>query len=199
MTHSPSPLRVAMLSVHTSPLADLGGKKTGGMNVYIYNAAHELAQQGVHVDIYTRASQPDVPRVQTAVNFNGRVINLPAGPYDTSSVADLEQYLPQFTAELVAFAQQENIQYDIIHSHYWLSGLVALQLRAHWYPAIPIIHMFHTLGHMKNRIAPNSHHQAPPARIAGETTVINGVDHIIAATPAEKIQLRWLYGANTDK
>lgn len=97
------------------------------------------------------------------------------------------------------FAQAEGNHYDIIHSHYWLSGLVAEQLQAIWGRQVPIVHMFHTLGHMKNRIALNEQERAPQARIDGEKQVIRAANRIIAATPAELAQLNWLYGARMDK
>jgi D-inositol-3-phosphate glycosyltransferase len=106
-------------------------------------------------------------------------------------------------AGVVAFAESEEAQYDLIHSHYWLSGLVAEKLRQAWRPdnpaAIPIVQMFHTLGHMKNRIAQSEAERAPQSRIDGECRVIDLADRVIAATTAEYAQLHWLYGADMAK
>ena len=190
--------RVAMLSVHTCPLAMLGGKKTGGMNVYVRDFATELARQGIPVDVFTRSQDDCVPTLNHDLGYGARVIHIPAGPEAPVPVNDVAQYLDEFTANVVAFARREQIHYDLIHSHYWLSGMVAEQLRAAW-GGVPFIQMFHTLGHMKNRIAVRPSERAPQERIDGETHVMEVADRIIAATPAEKAQLHWLYGADVSK
>lgn len=190
--------RVAMLSVHTCPLAMLGGKKTGGMNVYVRDFAMELARQGIHVDVFTRSQDDCVPTLNHDLGCGARVIHVPAGPEAPIPVADVGNYLDEFAAGVVAFANREGIHYDLIHSHYWLSGLVAEQLRAAW-DGLPIIQMFHTLGHMKNRIALSPSERAPQERIDGEIHVMAIADRIVAATPAEQAQLNWLYGADMDK
>jgi len=195
--HPPPLRRLAVLSVHTCPLAMLGGKKTGGMNVYIRDFSIELSRRGVQVDVFTRSQDDCVPRVVHDLGENGRVIHIPAGPEKPIPVADIQQYLDEFTQGVLNFAQAEAIQYDLIHSHYWLSGLVAEKLRCAW--GVPIIQMFHTLGRMKNRIALDESQRASQTRIDGEKRVIAIADRIIAATPAEEAQLHWLYGADKDK
>lgn len=190
--------RIAMLSVHTCPLALLGGKKTGGMNVYVRDFSRELGRQGIIVDVFTRSQDDCQPRVKHDLGYGGRVIHIPAGPERPIPVAEVGRYLDEFTQGVLDFAQNEGIQYDIIHSHYWLSGLVAEKLREAWGDT-PVVHMFHTLGHMKNRIALDDSQKAPEERILGETRVIQTADRIIAATPAEQAQLKWLYGANVEK
>ena len=142
---------VAMLSVHTCPLATLGGKETGGMNVYVRDLSQELARRGHRVDVFTRSQDPKVPRISPRLGHGARVMHVPAGPerpYDKNAVYD---HLPEFVDGVVARAQAEGIRYDVLHSHYWLSGAVALTLRDLW--DVPIVHMFHTLGHMKNLVA----------------------------------------------
>ena len=196
-TNHPHPRRIAMLSVHTCPLAMLGGKKTGGMNVYVRDLSRALGRQGIQVDIFTRSQDDCVPAVSHELGKNGRVIHIAAGPEAPIPVAEVENYLDDFVNGVLAFAAAEGIHYDLIHSHYWLSGLVADKLRHAW--GAPIVQMFHTLGHMKNRIALSDSERATPARIAGEKTVIQLADHIVAATPAEVAQLHWLYGADPDK
>ncbi len=192
------PNRVAMLSVHTCPLATLGGKKTGGMNVYVRDFSYELARQGVQVDVFTRSEDDCQPAVKHDLGPGARVIHIPAGPERPMPVAQIANYLDEFVSGVIAFAQSENLTYDLIHSHYWLSGLVADKLQNQWGP-IPIVQMFHTLGHMKNRIAQSEAERAPQSRIDGECQVIDLVDQIIAATPAEYAQLHWLYGASMSK
>lgn len=192
------PRRIAMLSVHTCPLAMLGGKKTGGMNVYVRDFSRELARRGILVDVFTRSQDALVPTISYSLGHGARVIHIEAGPEEPVPVADITPYLDDFTAQVAAFAAAEGISYDLIHSHYWMSGIVAGKLRNYW-PDVPIIQMFHTLGHMKNRVATSSAELAPPERIAGELEVIHLVDRIIVATPAEQAQIHWLYGARTGK
>lgn len=190
--------RIAMLSVHTCPLAMLGGKKTGGMNVYVRDFSRELCQQGIQVDVFTRSQDDCQPRINHDLGYGGRVIHIPAGPEKPIPVAEVENYLDEFVAGVLKFAAEENAHYDLIHSHYWLSGLVAEQLRAAW-GGTPIVHMFHTLGHMKNQIAQSESEMAPQSRLDGEAHVIAIADRLIAATPAEEEQLLTLYDAELSK
>lgn len=189
--------RIAVLSVHTCPLALLGGKKTGGMNVYVRDYSRELGRQGVLVDVFTRSQDDCQPMIKHDLGYGGRVIHIPAGPEKPIPLSDIVHTLDDFADGVLAFAAQEGIHYDIIHSHYWLSGLVAEKLRAVW--GIPFVHMFHTLGHMKNRIALSDDERAPQDRIDGEQHVIQTADRLIAATPAEEAQLNWLYNADMSK
>jgi len=193
-----SPLRVAMLSVHTCPLAMLGGKKTGGMNVYVRDLSAELGRMGLIVDVFTRSQDDCVPMVVHDLGDRARVIHIPAGPQAPIPVAEVGDYLDEFAAGVAAFAAAEGLRYDLIHSHYWLSGIVAEKLQGYW-GDVPVVHMFHTLGHMKNRIAQDAAERAPQARIDGESHVLRVADRIIAATPAEQAQLIWLYGADAGK
>lgn len=191
--------RVAVLSVHTCPLAMLGGKKTGGMNVYVRDFACELARQGVQVDVFTRSQDDCQPRINHELGCGGRVIHIPAGPEVPLAPMDVYEHLDEFVAGVLRFAHRERAHYDLIHSHYWLSGLVAEELRLAWlhdHGPTPIIHMFHTLGHMKNLVAQSEGERAPQARLDGETQVMRLADRLIAATPAEREQLTELYGAN---
>jgi len=187
-----------MLSVHTCPLAMLGGKKTGGMNVYVRDLSRELGRLGVQVDVFTRSQDDCVPMVNHDLGPCARVIHIPAGPQAPIPVADVRNYLDEFAAGVAAFAAAEGIAYDIIHSHYWLSGIVGEKLRAFW-GDVPIIQMFHTLGHMKNRVATSAEEMAPSERLEGETHVMHIANRIVAATPAEQAQLNWLYGADMKK
>ncbi len=188
--------RIAMLSVHTCPLAMLGGKKTGGMNVYVRDFSRELGRQDVQVDVFTRSQDTSSLFISHDLGFGGRVIHINAGPEEPIPVIDTADHLDTFTDGVLAFAESEGIQYDIIHSHYWLSGLVAEKLQERWERDgryVPIVHMFHTLGHMKNHIANDDSQRASQRRLDGENHVITAVDRIIGATPAEEAQLHWLY------
>jgi D-inositol-3-phosphate glycosyltransferase len=189
-------MRVAVLSVHTSPLAMLGGKETGGMNVYVRDLSRELSQRGMQLDIFTRDQDPRVPQVRSLAP-NARVIQLPAGPRAPYSKHQVFQHLPQFTEALAAFAERERIQYSLIHSHYWLSGWVARELKERW--QIPFVQMFHTLGHMKNAVASTPDEMETEQRIAVEEQIMGWADRLIAASPLEKAQMAWLYGADPAK
>lgn len=183
--------RIALISVHTSPLAPMGGAKTGGMNVYIRELSCELGRQGVCVDIFTRRASPIENTIDAAICENVRVIYLAAGPLQPISPDQQYEHLSEFTANLMAFATLENVRYDIIYSHYWLSGWVAAKLKEAW--GLRFVHMFHTLGHMKKRIEVKDYQ--PDRRIMTEMSILQWADRIIAATPAEQAQLRWLYRA----
>jgi len=186
---------IAMLSVHTCPLATLGGKETGGMNVYVRDLTRELASRGHRVDVYTRSQDPSAPRVDDhGLGLGARVLHLPAGPehpYDKRLVYD---HLPEFVDGVLAQAEADGIRYDLLHSHYWLSGAVAHQLRQRWH--VPIVHMFHTLGKMKDAVAQRPEEQETARRIAVEADIVRFADVLVAATPAEEEQLVRLYAAD---
>ena len=186
-----------MISYHTCPLATLGGKDTGGMNVYVRELTHHLGRLGVHVDVFTRSQDEHVPQVLHDLGYGNRVVHIPAGPEVPLSKPTLASYLPQFVDEILRFSEQKDLQYDLIHSHYWMSGVAANELKKTW--RIPIVHMFHTLGLMKNRIARNEKEMEGEYRVDGEKEVLQTADRIVAATPAEHAQLQFLYHANIRK
>lgn len=190
-------MNVAMLSYHTCPLATLGGKDTGGMNVYVRDLTRDLGRLGVHVDVFTRSQDEHVPHVLHDLGFGNRVVHIPAGPEIPLPKKDLSAYLPQFVEGIKNFANEKGIRYDLIHSHYWLSGLAAESLQTAW--GVPFVHMFHTLGEMKNRIARSPEEKEGIYRLDGERRVLDHAERIIAATIAEKAQLEWLYKADGKK
>lgn len=188
-------LSVAMLSFHTCPIATLGGKDTGGMNVYVREITRELGNEGVHVDVFTRSQDEHVPHVLHDLGFGNRVVHVPAGPEEPRPKQELVNYLPQYVEGILEFARHKGIQYDLIHSHYWMSGVAAIDLQA--VLNVPFVHMFHTLGMMKNRVAQAPDEKEGDYRIAGEKKVLEMADRIIAATPAELSQLQFLYKAKS--
>lgn len=190
-------LRIAMLSYHTCPLATLGGKDTGGMNVYVRELTRQLGRMSIHVDVFTRSQDEHVPHVVHELGYGNRVVHVPAGPEVPVSKQSLGDYIPEFVEGIQQFAQEKGIQYDLIHSHYWMSGLAAEALSDIW--GIPIVHMFHTLGEMKNRIARTEAEREGAYRIEGEKRVLARADRIIAATLAEQTQLQYLYKTNRRK
>jgi D-inositol-3-phosphate glycosyltransferase len=191
-------MNVAMLSYHTCPLAILGGKDTGGMNVYVRDLTAELGRMGIHVDVFTRSEDEHVPHIVHELGFGNRVVHVPAGPEVPLPKVQLMEFVPQFTEGIGRFAIEKRIHYDVIHSHYWLSGLAAERLRANW-GGIPIIQMFHTLGEMKNRVAQSAPERESPERIAAEKGLVQHADRIIVSTLAEQTQLRFLYQADERK
>ena len=190
-------LRVAMISYHTCPLATLGGKDTGGMNVYVRDLTRELGRDGVHVDVFTRSQDEHVPHVLHDLGFGNRVVHVPAGPEIPLHKEELAGYLPEFVSGIKAFAAEKNLQYDLLHTHYWMSGIAGEQLKHAW--KIPMVHMFHTLGQMKNRVARSPSEIEGRYRIDGEERTIRAADRIVAATLAEQSQLQFLYKADPRK
>ena len=190
-------MRIAMLSYHTCPLATLGGKDTGGMNVYVREITRQLGAMGIHVDVFTRSQNEHVPHVLHDLGYGNRIVHIRAGSEFPLPKKDLIAYLPQFVEGIREFADSKGISYDLIHSHYWMSGMAAIELKKYW--GIPIVNMFHTLGVMKNRVAQSPEEIEGEYRIEGEREVLKAVDKIIAATPAEYAQLLWLYQADVNK
>jgi len=191
-------LRIAMISYHTCPLATLGGKDTGGMNVYVRELTRQLGKMGIHVDVFTRSQDDHVPHVLHELGYGNRVVHVPAGPEHPVPKQELVNYIPQFVEGIKTFACEKGIKYDIIHSHYWTSGIAAAALSDLW-GGIPIVHMFHTLGEMKNRIARTDAEREGEYRINGEKQVLRRADRVVVATIAELTQLRFLYKANQSK
>ena len=152
-----------------------------------------LARLGLQVDIFTRRSSLAEPEIDFALGGNARVIYLKAGPVQSLTPDEHYPHLSEFTASLMAFGALHNLRYDIVYSHYWLSGWVAAKLKEAW--GIRFVHMYHTLGLMKQRIQAGQPPQ-PDQRILTEMQVQQAADRIIAATPAEQAQLRWLYRAS---
>jgi D-inositol-3-phosphate glycosyltransferase len=177
---------IAVLSVHSCPLAALGGKETGGMNVYVREVSREMGRLGLQVDVYTRSQNPHISRV-VPLGRNARVIHFPAGPEEPIPKNEILNFLPEFTDRILRFTQKNGIRYDLIHSHYWLSGWVAGQLKRHW--SIPFIHMFHTLGALKNSVSRNQEEKEPQGRLRIEKQIMSMADCLIAPSPWEMEQM----------
>ncbi len=191
-------MNISMQSVHTGPLAALGGKETGGMNVYVRELSRALAQRGHHVDIFTRWQDPHAPHVEADRIAPGvRVVNVQAGPLAPYDKKKLFEVLPEFTHNVQTFAESEKIFYDVYHAHYWLSGWVARELQA--CQRAPVVQMFHTLGAIKNLVARDAADREPDDRIEIEREIIRFASRIIAATPRDRQQMIDLYGADDEK
>jgi D-inositol-3-phosphate glycosyltransferase len=190
-------MKIAIISYHTCPLATLGGKDTGGMNVYVRDLTMYLGQLGVHADVFTRSQDEHVPHILHDLGHGNRVVHIPAGPENPRPKQELQDYIKEFTNNILTFAQDKEIAYDLIFSHYWLSGLAALRLKKAW--GVPVAHMFHTLAHLKNKIAASEEEKDGQYRIDGEMKVLKGADRIIVATRDEKENLLTLYSAKEKK
>jgi D-inositol-3-phosphate glycosyltransferase len=186
-------MNIAMLSVHTCPLAALGGKETGGMNVYVRELSRELARRGHRVDVFTRSQDPAVPHEVPGLEIGACVCHIPAGPETPYNKHRLFDYLPQFTRGVQEFIAKEHIHYDVYHSHYWLSGWVARELANA--QSAPVVQMFHTLGAMKNHVAIGKSDRETDRRIVVEREILQFADRVVAATPRDRQQMMDLYGA----
>ena len=189
-------LRIAMLSVHTCPLALLGGKETGGMNVYVRELSRELGRMGVEVDIFTRSQDPTITRVVPMAD-SVRVIHLPAGPEAPLPRERVYEHLDEFVDGVEAWRLTRGVDYDLIHAHYWLSGVVGLTLRERW--TIPMLQMFHTLGDLKNRVARRAADLEPAVRLREEARVIASAERLVAASVAERAHLVRHAGADPER
>jgi D-inositol-3-phosphate glycosyltransferase len=186
--------RVAMMSLHTSPLAPLGRTRdAGGMNVYIRELARELGRSGVEIDIFTRRIDCDTPTIQYPA-YGVRLISLPAGPATLLPPSELHPYVAEFSCRLSRFAEREQRSYELIHSHYWLSAAAALPLARAW--NVPHVTMFHTVERLKSQQygAPASNSLASQTRIETERRIAATVERISVSTEHEGEQLRRLYG-----
>lgn len=190
-------MNIAMISYHTCPLATLGGKDTGGMNVYVRDLSRYLGKYGIHVDVFTRSQDEHVPHVLHDLGFGNRVVHIPAGPENPRPKNELVGYIDEFVNGILFFSNSKQIDYDLIHSHYWLSGLAAKQLKNSW--KIPIIQMFHTLALLKNKIAKSYKELEGEYRIDGEREVISISDKIVVSTIDEQEHLQSLYQTDLKK
>lgn len=186
--------RVAVLSVHTSPLAQPGTGDAGGMNVYVLQTALHMARRGVQVEIFTRATaSTDPPIVPVAPGVLVR--NVVAGPFEGLDKYDLPTQLCAFAAGVLrAEAAHEPGYYDIVHSHYWLSGQVGWLARDRW--AVPLVHTAHTLAAVKNSALAEGDAPEPPLRSVGEQQVVDEADRLIVNTEDEAAQLISLHQAD---
>jgi D-inositol-3-phosphate glycosyltransferase len=185
-------LRVAVLSAHTCPLAPLGGWETGGMNVYVREVGRALAARGVAVDIFTRRQSVDVTDV-VEYEPGARVVHIDAGPHRHVDKYDVLDYLPDFACGIQRFRALTGASYDIIHSHYWLSGRLGLLFADRW--GVPMVSTFHTLAQLKNRVAESAAEREQAVRYDIERRTMAGSDRIVALTAVDRQQMVRHYGA----
>ncbi|MEU7481539.1 D-inositol-3-phosphate glycosyltransferase [Lentzea sp. NPDC042327] len=189
--------RVAVLSVHTSPLEQPGTGDAGGMNVYIVQTATRMARRGVEVEIFTRATSSELPPVAELAP-GVRVRHVAAGPFEGLGKEELPGQLCAFTAGVLrAEARHEPGYYDAIHSHYWLSGQVGWLARERW--GVPLVHTAHTLAKVKNLALAEGDAPEPRMRVIGEEQVVAESDRLVANTDIEAAELVKLYEAEPSK
>jgi D-inositol-3-phosphate glycosyltransferase len=189
--------RVALLSLHTSPMEQPGSGDAGGMNVYIRELASALAETGVEVEIFTRSTSTGQP----AVEHPGPgvcVHNVLAGPLRKIPKEDLPGLLHSLVAEIEQIRQrQPHGRYDVIHSHYWVSGIAGLELSELW--GVPLVHTMHTMAKVKNLLLESGEHPEPRRRELGEHRIVDGAARLIANTSAEAEELVSHYNADFDQ
>jgi len=186
--------RIAVISMHTSPTAALGHNANGGLNVYVREVATALSDRGIATDIFTRRQSPDDPAVEHLAELS-RVIYLPAGR--GLDKYTLFQEVPAFARRIAEFADGEHTSYDLLFSHYWLSGEVACLLRPRL--AAGWAHVAHTLGLVKNRTLATGARPEPELRIRIEGEIAHQADLLIASTEDERNDLIDLYGADSER
>ena len=186
-------LRIALLSMHSCPWSKPGGRYTGGMNVYIHNLSREMGKLGIATDIFTCSHQGDEPCGFSGPSSNVRLIHI--GACGSASEAGHAEYAGSLAQAVDSYRREMGLRYDLIHSHYWLSGLAGNRLKELW--QVPHISMFHTLGALKNGSPLGT--VEPATRISHERLIINSCDRVIASTPVEKEEMVNRYGAPADK
>lgn len=192
-----TPRRVAMISVHTSPLEQPGTGDAGGLNVYVAETATQLAARGIEVDIFTRRTTGDRP-VDAELVPGVRVRHVTAGPYEGLSKEDLPGQLCAFTAGTMhAGLSVPEDHYDVVHSHYWLSGQVGWLAADRW--RVALVHSMHTMARVKNEHLAEGDTPEPPGREIGEVQVVEAADRLVANTEGEARELTHLYAADPAK
>ena len=186
--------RIATLMVHTSPLDQPGIGDAGGMNIYVVENAKRMAAMGVTVDIFTRRNHADLPET-VELSPGVTVRHLDAGPVDGVTKEELPKYFSELSDRFME-ALQGRTAYEVIHSHYWISGKVAIAASKKL--QIPLVHTMHTMARVKNLNLAEGETPEPVARAMGETEVVSAAKALIANTDAEAASLVSLYGACPD-
>ncbi|WP_441251517.1 D-inositol-3-phosphate glycosyltransferase [Kitasatospora sp. McL0602] len=189
--------RVAMLSVHTSPLHQPGTGDAGGMNVYVLELARRLACLGTEVDVFTRRTSLELPEVVEAAP-GVRVRHVAAGPPGPLAKERLPALLPAFAEQVVRAGREDGRgRYDVVHSHYWLSGQAGREIAQRW--DVPLVHTMHTMAKVKNAALAEGDTPEPLIRVLGEMGLADTADRLIANTAAEQGELVRHYGAQTER
>ena len=186
------PRRIAVISVHTSPLDQPGTGDAGGMNVYVLETAKRLARRGIEVDIFTRATRSDLPSSEfIAPGVMVRYIE--AGPFGELRKEDLPSQMCAMTSGMLHAVARDGHGYDIVHSHYWLSGHVGWLASERW--GVPLVHTMHTMAKVKNEALADGDAPEPRIRIIGEEQVVATASALVANTVQEAVELERFYDA----
>jgi D-inositol-3-phosphate glycosyltransferase len=185
-----------MVSVHACPLAKLGGRDSGGMNVYVRELARDLGGRGIEVDVFTRWRERDDPRIQT-LGPNARVVHIASGPMGYWPKMAVYEHLDEFTEKLLEHVSSEGKAYDVVHAHYWLSAKVARTLERRW--NVPVVQMFHTLGLVKREVMDEDVDGESDVRVEIEREAVRKSAAVVAASEIELGELRRLYRADASR
>lgn len=188
--------RIAFISYHTCPLSDVEGGEIGGMNVYVLELSKQLAKKGYSIDIYTRSQDKNNQRI-VKVSENLRVIHIIAGKEEQIEKKKLISHIPEFLANMLDFIEGNKISYDLVYSHYYLSGIIGLQIKEKY--NIPLFVTFHTLALMKNLVARDESEKESLKRIETELQLVRKADKIIATSTQDAKYLATLYSCPQSK
>jgi D-inositol-3-phosphate glycosyltransferase len=188
--------RVASLMLHTSPLEQAGTGDAGGMNVYVVESAKRIAESGVQVDIFTRANKPNLPET-VEIGDGVKVVHLEAGPYGSVTKDELPSQICALMSSYLRYELQRPAgYYDLIHSHYWISGQLGWLVSERY--GLPLIHTMHTMAKVKNQSLAEGESPEPQTRAIGEEQVVAAASALIANTASEAASLVSLYDACPD-
>ncbi|MGI9585837.1 MAG: glycosyltransferase [Acidimicrobiia bacterium] len=187
---------VAYVSMHTSPLDQPGNGNAGGMNVYIDRLSRTMVDRGVDVTVFTRKVDPEAREVVEVVP-GYRVVQIGSGPAERLPVASLKQFAADFAENVLMWTGQNRTTFDLVHSHYWLSGRTGVRMKDRL--GIPLANSFHTLGRVKDAAKPKNERTEDAQRLLTEEEVIAGSDCVIASTPFEFEDLLEHYGASPER
>jgi D-inositol-3-phosphate glycosyltransferase len=187
---------VAYIAMHSSPLLQPGTGDAGGMNVYLDRLSRTMAERNVDVTVFTRSFNPDMPLV-VDVTDRYRVVHIAAGPLHGISVSSMQDHVITFAEGVAAWIESEGRKFDVVHSHYWLSGRTGVRLKEQL--SIPLANSFHTLGRVKDALRHHTESASSQVRLLTEADVIAASDCVIASTPFEFDDLLEHYGATPER
>jgi len=190
---SPDPRLVAVIAAHACPYSEVGGAENGGMSVYVREVTEALARRGVRSVVFTRKEYESAPS-ELDVPEGCHLVHVSAGPEMPLDKSGLFYHLPDFYRQVSQWARDNESDFDLVHSHYWLSGWLGRRLGQLW--GVPWVHMAHTLGRVKDRDRPEGAARESDQRIAVELEIVRSGNRLIAPTPQEVEDLAYLYGAD---
>ena len=193
-------MKICMISYHTCPLASQEGKETGGMNVYVLELAKALARMGHQVDVFTRCQDPTNEMIVPVIH-NMRVFHILGGPAAVLSKKEMLKYMDEFEERVHNYIVKEGIVYDVLHAHYYMSGIIAVNLQKHLHQKnhLPLVMTFHTLALMKNLVARADLEVEDMIRIDIERDLVKKADRVITPSQSDASYLEYFYQADPQK